>query len=173
MQFEEWFDIKGYEGLYKVNRNGDVINCKTGKLLKKSDHGEGYMVVTLINNRKCKTTLVHRIVAETFLDNPEKLPCVNHKDENKSNNSVENLEWCTYKYNNRYNEINKRIAEKKKKRIVQMDLEGNILREWESIQEAKEVANTTNISLCCCGKRKTAGGFRWAHKKEEVLNGVQ
>ena len=122
---EIWKDIKGYEKLYQVSNLGNVrrikfINNRTQKdkikMLKLIKDKKGYLKINLWKNNKSKMFLVHRIVAETFILNPNNLPQVNHKDENKSNNCVENLEWCSQKYNNNYgnrlNNIRKKLMEK-------------------------------------------------------------
>lgn len=107
---EEWKDIPGYEGLYQISSFGRVKSMGTSrdgwrfkeKILKLTEEPKGYLKVGLRKNGKLKTVRVHRLVAESFVPNPECFPEVNHKDENKSNNRVENLEWCTAKYNSRY-----------------------------------------------------------------------
>ena len=122
---EIWKDIKGYEKLYQVSNLGNVrrikfINNRTQKdkikMLKLIKDKKGYLKINLWKNNKSKMFLVHRIVAETFILNPNNLPQVNHKDENKSNNCVENLEWCSQRYNNNYgnrlNNIRKKLMEK-------------------------------------------------------------
>ena len=108
---EEWKDIKGYEGKYQISNKGRVksLNYKrTGKekILKLSSDINGYKKITLCKNSKQKTYLIHKLVAEAFLPNPDNLPVVNHKDENKLNNNVENLEWCTQAYNVNYSHNN-------------------------------------------------------------------
>ena len=126
---EIWKDIKGYEKLYQVSNLGNVrrikfINNRTQKdkikMLKLIKDKKGYLKINLWKNNKSKMFLVHRIVAETFILNPNNLPQVNHKDENKSNNCVENLEWCSQKYNNNYgnrlNNIRKKLMEKNVKK---------------------------------------------------------
>lgn len=100
----EWKDIVGYEGLYRVNRNGEIYSLISDRILKQFLRGSRsdnkYLVVDLHKNKKGKTISVHRIVAEAFIPNPDNLPCVNHKDGDKYNNCVNNLEWCTYSENN-------------------------------------------------------------------------
>ena len=98
---EIWKDIKGYEGLYQVSNLGRVRNIKYRRLLKYGYVGE-YNRVTLYSDSKPDYRMVHRLVAESFIDNPNNYPIVNHKDENKSNNVVSNLEWCTMAYNLNY-----------------------------------------------------------------------
>ena len=124
---EEWKSIPGYEGLYEVSNLGRVrsldryvkysngnIHLHKGKVLSPGKNTDGYLEVVLKCNRKCKTITVHRLVAQTFIPNPDNLPQVNHKDEVKSNNCVENLEWCTQQYNLNYNGVLKRRSQRMK-----------------------------------------------------------
>ena len=117
---EIWKDIKNYEGIYQINNFGKIKsaykkgnNCNN-KILKVSYTYNGYERVGLSKNNKTKKYLVHRLVAETFIPNPNNYPCINHKDENKQNNNINNLEWCTRSYNinygNRNNNLNKEIV---------------------------------------------------------------
>lgn len=104
---EIWKDIKGYEGMYKVSNFGKVMNVKTQRII--SDYSmKGYRMVQLWKNNIRKGICVHRLVAEAFIDNPYNLPQVNHIDENKSNNNVTNLEWCSISYNQNHGTINER-----------------------------------------------------------------
>ena len=96
---EEWRDIKGYEGEYEVSNMGRVRNARNGYVLKPSLINSGYLTVSLGSRAK---KLVHRIVGEAFLDNPDGLPCINHRDCDKLNNNADNLEYCSYSYNNSY-----------------------------------------------------------------------
>lgn len=95
-------DIKGYEGLYAVTKDGKVWSHRNKKFLKACEASGGYLLVQLCNKGHCKTFLVHRLVAEAYIPNPDNLPFVNHKDENKQNPDASNLEWCTSLYNNNY-----------------------------------------------------------------------
>lgn len=99
---EEWKNIIGYEGLYEVSNKGNVRNVRRNTLLKLSKNYYGYIRVALSKNGIKTWLRVHRLVAQAFLPNPDNLPQINHKDEDKLNNCVENLEWCTAKYNNNY-----------------------------------------------------------------------
>ena len=97
---EEWKAIEGYDFAYRVSSFGRVEG--TRGLMKPYDNGYGYLIVELRQRGKKKHKRVHRLVAEAFIANPSLLPEVNHKDENKHNNIVTNLEWCTSSYNKRY-----------------------------------------------------------------------
>lgn len=99
---EEWRAVPGYEGLYEVSDIGNVRNVRRNKLLRLTKTNNGYIQVSLFKNGIKTGLKVHRLVAQAFLPNPDNLPMINHKDENKTNNRVENLEWCTAKYNNNY-----------------------------------------------------------------------
>ena len=104
---EIWKDVPGYEGLYQVSNYGRVLSLyryrkKSQNILKTFTRKTGYIAVTLQKNGKRETKLVHQLVALCFIDNPNNYPIINHKDENPSNNRVDNLEWCTHKYNSNY-----------------------------------------------------------------------
>ena len=101
---EIWKDISGFEGKYQVSNLGNVKSFCRGEHLLQLNGGVKYIQVILCKDGKTYGRLVHRLVAQEFLPNPNNLPCINHKDENPKNNSVDNLEWRTYKYNNEYNE---------------------------------------------------------------------
>ena len=112
---EYWKDIKGYEGLYQVSNLGRIR--KENKIISPWTQ-LGYKIVVLWKNKKCKKFRVHRLVAEAFILNPNNYTQVNHKDEDKSNNSVENLEWCTQKYNNSYGNRTLKMLETYKNRHI-------------------------------------------------------
>ena len=112
---EIWRSIECYEGLYEVSNTGQVrsldryvkgkgksYRLQKGKMLSPIKNKDGYLQVNLCCNGKYKIFLVHRLVTKTFIPNPDNLPEVNHKDEDKTNNSVDNLEWCDRSYNNNY-----------------------------------------------------------------------
>lgn len=115
-----WKDIEGYEGIYQISNYGEVMrlmsydsrnHLRNSKILKQRKNKDGYMVVGLHKNSKEKKYLVHRLVAKAFISNPNKLPEINHIDENKQNNSVPNLEWCNRKYNVNYGNAQKKRVE--------------------------------------------------------------
>lgn len=110
---EDWKDIKGYEGEYQISSCGRVRSLKTNRVLKLYE-GD-YSRVCLCKNGVKKTWKVHRLVADAFIPNPDNLPEINHKDENKYNNCVENLEWCSKVYNNNYGTKTERTEDTKRK----------------------------------------------------------
>ena len=169
---EEWRDIEGYEGLYQVSNLGRVKSlnyrgCKGNtSILKPRLTKKGYETINLCKDGKVKNVKIHRLVARTFIPNPNNYSQVNHKDENKTNNNVKNLEWCTNKYNLNYGTRNKRAAKTMGKKIVCVAT-GEI---FNGIREASRKYNIdrSDISKCCQGKRKTAGGYKWEYFKEEI-----
>lgn len=177
---EIWKDIPYAEG-YQVSNLGRVKSLARvveGKGKRKCAIKEkiignkpdrfGYKSVTLRINRKQVSKRVHRLVAEAFIPNPDNLPQVNHKDEDKTNNCVENLEWCDAKYNSNYGTRGKRIGEKLEKPVMQFSLSGEYIETYKSIIEASVITETDrhHISACCGGKtnRRTAGGYKWSYQ---------
>lgn len=153
-------EIKGHNSAYLVGSNGAVLNIVTGKYLKPVKGTNGYYHVTLCYGKK-EDRSVHRLVAEAFVPNPNNLPCVNHKDENKLNNNADNLEWCDAKYN-----VNYGIgALARNSPVVQKDIDGNIIKFWGSMKEASEALNIKyqGISSVCRGRNKTCGGYKWEY----------
>lgn len=153
-------EIKGYEGLYAVASCGKVWSYRKNKFLKPSNHNSGYLSVDLYDTSGIrKTCLLHRLVAETYLVNPNNLPQVNHKDENKFNNCLNNLEFSTAIYNNNYGTHNKRIAEALGRAVYCIELN----RHYKSIADAARVLHISggNISEAVNGNRKIAGGYHW------------
>ena len=179
MENEIWKAVVGYEGKYEVSNLGNVksipryvrnsVGSQTfvdGKMLIPFQDKVGYLHVLLSDkNYKKKRWLVHRLVAMAFLENPNNYPVVNHKDENKSNNCVNNLEWCTQSYNLSYNEGQKKRRERK---IEMYDrITGEYLRTFNSIDEASKIMkiNRTTISQVAANLRgrHTAGGYKWRY----------
>lgn len=163
---EIWKKIEGYEDLYKVSSFGRIYGVKRKRLMKCQENHNGYLRVTLCKDGKIKPFFVHRLVAQAFIPNPDNLPQVNHKDENKLNNSVENLEWCTQIYNSNYGTGVERCAKQKMKMICQFSLDGEFIQEWKSIKEASTTLGIHhgNITQCCKGNRNHAGMFVWKYK---------
>jgi len=167
---EIWKSIFGYDGLYEVSNLGNIRSLprKTtkGKILKPAPDKDGYYKVSLSKNNIKKNFYIHRVVAIAFLGIPQNSePLINHKDENKQNNSVTNLEWCTPKYNTNYNGLSKRREEYRKKPIAQYTLKMEFVKIWSCRGEAEKELKTSagNITSCCLGKRKTALGFIWKY----------
>lgn len=174
---EIWKDIKEYQGKYQVSNLGKIrtlikwdLNKRkyiaTIKNIKLREDKDGYILVDLHKNNKTKTFKVHRLVAEAFISNSNNYPQINHKNEIKNDNRVENLEWCSNEYNAVYGTKVQRTAEKHKKHILKYDLKGNFIKEYNSLKEASIDNNVffTNISAVCRGKQKTAYGFIWKYK---------
>ena len=174
---EIWKPI-GYEG-YEVSNLGRVKSYKydkiNGKIMKPYKNTKGYLQIDLQldgRNRENRVHLaVHRLVAIAFIPNPDNLPQVNHKDEDKTNNCVDNLEWCTNDYNAHYGTHIERVAEKIRMPIYSVDKQGNIehfpgVREADRIVSGKEYGISAPISMCLNGKRKTAYGRQWFREIE-------
>lgn len=158
---EIFTDIYGYEGLYEVSNLGRIrsLNYKgTGqeKILSPGFDKDGYLYVCLCKNGEKKRYFIHRLVAQAFLPNPNNYSQVNHKDENKLNNNVDNLEWCTAQYNSEYS-----LA----KQVGQYDLNGNLIAIWKSTMEIQRQLGflNCNISSCCTGRIKTSHGYIWKY----------
>ena len=147
-------DIVGYEGLYAVTSCGKVWSYKRKKFMKPGTITNGYLQVGLTKNGDRKFYFIHRLVAEAYIPNPDNLPQVDHIDNDKTHNYVNNLQWITNRDNNRKS---KNIP------ILQYDLDGNFIREWEC---ATDVGREVQGHICACakGKLKTAYGFIWKYK---------
>ena len=169
---EIWKDIEGYEGLYQISSNGVIRslgNNKTRKerMLKPIKNKYGYLQVILCKQGKPKLYLIHRLVALTFIDNPNNLPQVNHIDEDKTNNAVENLEFCDSQYNNNYGTRKQRVAEsntnnpKLSKSVLCIET-GVIYASTMEVQRELGFSQG-NISSACNGIYKTCGGFHWCY----------
>ena len=176
------YDDEIYEGLYKVSNWGRILSLnynKTGKagLMNPSDNG-GYLQVCLSKNKEEKRCYVHRLVAQTFLPNPENLPEVNHKDEDKTNNFVflnedgsvdkekSNLEWKNHRDNLNHGTHNERSAKARSKPVLQLSLSGELIREWPSAMEIQRQLgfHQSAVCNCCNGKLPHYKGFKWCYK---------
>lgn len=162
---EIWRDIEGFGGCYQVSNMGRVKSLNynhTGKeKIMKAKKDKGYLRVQLYKDGKPKFYSVHRLVATSFLPNPNNLSQVNHIDEDKSNNIVDNLEWCSAKYNSNYGTRIQRIVEKNNKQVLCVET-GVVYP--STMQVEREIGFLQcNISKACCGKYKTAYGFHWRY----------
>lgn len=199
---EEWRQIKG-TSYYQVSNLGRVRSLdkvisfcnhgtmctyvQKGRILKPVLLRQGYLAVSIFydGNKKAKLKKIHRLVAEAFIPNPNAFPIINHKDEVKTNNRVDNLEWCTNKYNSNYSNTGRRAGDKMFNRkdisrpVQQFTMDGKLIAEYPSIMEAVRQTGICETSIgCCCkgyykyGKNREkrsnvnhAGGYKWKYKK--------
>lgn len=183
---EIWKTIKGYEGIYEVSNLGRVRSLDRtyklingypqtikGRIMSQFNTKDGYKGIRLRTRTDRKSFKVHRLVAQVFIPNPENYPFVNHKDEDKHNNHVDNLEWCTPKYNLNYGTVIERLSAKHhnhpklSKPVEQLTIEGVIIKTYPSIKEAARQLglHAQNIGQCCRGKYRHVGGYRWKYKE--------
>ena len=168
---EEWKDIKGYEGKYQVSNIGNVKSLNYNhthkeKILKlgKADSFFKYCTVDLFKDGKHNRHFVHRLVAQEFIPNPNNLPQVNHKDGNKLNNKVTNLEWITQSENVKH-AYETNLIKHKRKAVNQYDLNGRFIKKWNGVREIQRILGYSSGALCdCCkGRQKTAYGYKWEY----------
>ena len=181
---EEWRDIViekngviyDYTGLYQVSNLGQVrsLNYRghgSTKIMKPSKNSDGYEVVQLYKNKKYTQFQVHRLVATMFIDNPNNLPVVNHLDEVKTNNCVDNLEWCTIAHNVRYSTLGTKRTQEAKSKMGKQRMKKVRCVETGDIFNSIKDANlwcglstySSSISNCCKNSTKTAGGYHWQY----------
>lgn len=178
---EIWVDINGYENLYAVSNYGRILSNSRrrtkGGLLSPQMSKSGYYMQMLYKNGKAKLHRINRLVAENFIENPNKLSQVNHLDGNKLNNNVKNLEWCTQSENQlhayrlglqKVTEKQKQVARKfcienKSKKVAQYDTDNNLINKYNSISEASRETgiSTACISRACNFIRNKANGYIW------------
>lgn len=185
---ETWKDIEGYVGYYQISNFGRVKSleriCWNGqgyyklkeRILKPHNDRLGYARVQLCKDGICIGCSINREVAKAFIENKNNHPCTNHKDENPRNNHVDNLEWCTYKYNNNYGTARERGVQNtdyksnKKRQIAQYNFKGSLLKVWNGTSEITKILGYENsaISKCCKGNQQSAHNFTWKY----INNGV-
>ena len=148
---------------YLISKKGTIYSLKTGKLKAVQNNPSGYSRVNIpTNENPDKKFYVHRLVAETYIPNPNNYSEVNHIDSNRHNNDITNLEWCSHSMNMIHNAQNK---EQFRRKVEKYDKDGNLLKSYSSVKEASEEAklDITSIIHCCAGRRKTGGGFIWKY----------
>lgn len=175
---EEWKNIPGYEGLYEVStlgrirsldKNIDTYNggsyVRKGAIKKLRINKSGYYCVNLCKNGISVSHIAHRLVAKAFIENKNNYPEVNHINENRLDNRVENLEWCSHKQNVNWGHHNIRAAITNGRPVKQFTIDGKYIREYYSSHEAQRNTGIVeqSINLCCLGRRQQAGGFRWKY----------
>lgn len=175
-QKEMWKDVEGFEDYYQISSSGLVKSydrecwngggyfIKKGRLLKQCFTGAGYLMVGVHKQGEVLNKSVHRLVAIHFVDNPENKPCVNHLDGDKTNNNDWNLEWVTHKENSIHGVKLGLISNYKP--IIQLNINGNIIRDYNSITDAQKETgiSKSQIGSVCNGHRKTAHGYKWKFK---------
>ena len=189
IQNEIWRDVVGYEGLYQISNLGRLKHLATprkkgtGKY-ERDEHfctshvqNNGYLVVDLYKDNKRKTFLVHRLVAMSFLLNPQNYEFINHIDNNRKNNCLSNLEWCTKSYNTKYsydtNDRRKKMNWKSgkdnanSKAVLMSDMNGKVIKRYECIMDTERELGIWSSCIVSClkGRTKTAGGYKWNYVK--------
>ena len=164
---EIWKDVDGYIGFYKISNLGRLKSLyrKDEIIIKPHIYKNGYCRVRLWNRdtRKFKDTYIHRLVAKAFLENPNNLPEINHKDENKQNNQTDNLEWCDRKYNCNYGNIKIKLAKNKEKKVSQYTMNGEFVSTYRSMKQIYRLYgyDCSAIRRCCQGKQRKGYGYIW------------
>ena len=183
---EVWRDVMGFEGFYKVSNKGNVRSVNrinhigrrySGRTLRPAYDKDGYLQATLCKNGKVKTKKIHRLVTEAFIPNPNGFPEVNHKDEVKDNNNVNNLEWCDTHYNLNYGTARKRAAKKTSKKVKAVNVETGEVVKFNSTHEAgRKGYDQATVSASCRGVYKdnktgkligdghTYRGHKWSYE---------
>ena len=166
---EIWKDIEGFEKLYQVSNLGRIRSLFRYKIILNPEKTRnGYLRVMLCKEGKRKHYLIHRLVAQAFIPNPNNLPEINHKNEIKTDNNLNNLYWCDSNHNCNYGTRNDRISSKIKIPIIQMKEDYKIIKIWNSALDVEKTIGINRCGICNClkGKTKTAGGYIWRYADE-------
>jgi hypothetical protein len=169
---EKWKDVVGYEGVYQVSTIGRVKRIDSGKILRIAIRKDGYATVSLWKNNIGKSFCVHRLVALSFLENPEGKPMVNHIDSNKSNNNISNLEWCTRCENAKHGyDFGNVRPPRLDKKVWKVSLSGERIKMYMSIRDAAKDNNAddSHITKVLKGKLNKTANFKWEYHDE--ING--
>lgn len=174
-----WHEVKGTDGWYYVSREGTTYSFRSGKMLQQKLNKGGYYIVSVKINNKYVDKYVHRLVAETFIPNPYGLRCINHINCIKTDNRVENLEWCSDKYNLNYADAQEKRVKSlidnkgylkfrnniKSMPVLQYSLDGELIREFPSINEVRRELGY-HVGDCCHGIKKSREryGYIWKFK---------
>lgn len=160
LKYTDGYEVSNLGNVKSLVKEHPCNKCSKERILKPTIQ-RGYKRVMIYINGKGKWESIHRMVAKTFIDNPNNYKCVSHKDENKLNNRVDNLEWCTHKYNMNYGVRNKNISKKNSRPVI--CIETGI--EYSSLKDVTKRTgiNFSHLSDCCRGKRKTTGGYHWKY----------
>lgn len=191
---EVWKDIKGYEGLYQASNLGNIrtLNYRGSKKiknLKPTNNSEGYLQIYLSKNKNRKKYLVHRLVAESFIPNPENKPFIDHINTIRNDNRADNLRWVTREENNN-NELTKqknseshkgmkhtdatkiKMSKSQYVKVVQLTKEDVLIKIWDSIKDASEYGfGTSGIVHCCKNRRKYHRGYKWMYYEDYIKRG--
>ena len=176
LEHEVWLPIPGYEGYYEVSNLGRIKSLKRKvynphgngsvkeRILCQHMDNNGYLKVGLNKDGTNKVYNAHRLVASAFLPNPNNYPCINHKNEDRRDNRVDNLEWCTYIYNNHYGDRLKKVSVSSGQEVIQLDPgTGKEVNRFHSTREARRQTGIYHIDACCRGEREIAGGYKWQY----------
>ena len=184
----EWRPVVGYEDVYKISENGEVVRVETGKTLKPSLAKNGYYVVALWHKNRGKSHHIHQLVAEAFLPNPNGFKTINHKDGNKLNNDISNLEWCSYSENNKHaydkglKVPSRKVVESARRRAIKrnetdhprlkpidaFDLFGNLIASFGSTKEAAKELNIHRSTISKSLKGEVNSPKKYVFKYKEV-----
>ena len=159
----EWREVKEYSK-YEVNQYGEIRHKKRKQILKPRSNNGGYQYVNFKINGKPINFAVHRIVANAFIPNPNGYTEINHKDYNRKNNCVNNLEWVSSSQNKQHAFLKEQNKKSRGKAVNQYTKDGNFIKTFDTITEAAEElkCSVSAISNCCLGRTKTSQGFRWS-----------
>lgn len=186
---EQWKDIQNYKGIYQVSNYGRVKSLGrtleretrwgnissftiSEKIKKIAKNNKGYNTVNLCKNCKSKHYLLHRLVAQAFIPNPKQYNEIDHINENKDDNKINNLMWCSRQYNNtkgiQSREGRRKTSKHRMKSVKQYDMNNNLIKIFEGVRIAEEETNIDNTAIirCCKGMCKSAGGYRWRYHNE-------